>query len=89
MREVVQASREFQRVRPLLAAPEPADCWKADMLHHFVYSLQSTLAGETVQAYFVMSWDQDEPLTAVIVVGDPDGAAWRTEDLRTAGAPAS
>jgi hypothetical protein len=84
LRGVVESSPEFQSLLPRLAAREPSDSWQADLRNHFVYSLKPETHGEGATALFVARWEDNLPLTAVVVIPDPNGGEPRIVDLRAA-----
>jgi hypothetical protein len=82
LRELVEATPEFQALIPFLEATEPVDSWQYDLRSHFVYELNAGAYGDGATALFVASWGADTPPTAVIVVPDGNGAEPRIVDLR-------
>jgi hypothetical protein len=65
-----------------LAAPEPADTWKAATRSYFLYRLKPDADGVEAHALFVTQWEEDAPLSAVIVIPHPDGGKPRIINLR-------
>lgn len=84
LRHVVDRSPEFQSLLPRLVSAEPADTWTADMLHYFLYELQPDADGLSSHAVFIARWENDIPVSAVVVTSDPAGGAPRSLDLRAA-----
>lgn len=83
MRHVVDDSAEFQRLLPRLVSPMPADTWEANMLHYFLYDLMPDEEGRESHAVFITRWEDDAPVSAIIVTPDPSGGDPRLVDLRS------
>jgi hypothetical protein len=67
----------------VLPGCEPGDSWRVDDRNHFVYPLRPETDGEGATALFIAGWDDYVPLTAAVVIPDPDGGEPRIVDLRT------
>jgi len=83
MRHVVDDSPEFQRLSPRLVSPMPADTWEANMLHYFLYDLMPDDEGRESHAVFITRWEDDAPVSAMIVTPDPAGGNPGLVDLRS------
>lgn len=71
LRAVAERSAEFRQLVPRLARPDPADTWQADMLHYFLYELTREPDRAHSHALFVASWEQDTPVSVVLMGPDP------------------
>jgi hypothetical protein len=83
LRHVVERSPEFHLLLTRLASPEPADTWKVNMQSFFLYQLVPDANGQVPHAIFVTRWEDDVPVSAVILTPDPNGGAPVAVNLRT------
>jgi len=82
LRFVVEESPEYQALLPRLAAAQPVDTWKAATRSYFLYQLKPDADGVQSNALFVTQWEDDAPISIVIVTpGHGDGEP-RVVDLR-------
>jgi len=82
LRGVVESSAVFQSLLPRLADAAPSDTWQVNMLNHFVYPLKAETNGENPTALFIARWEDDGPLSALLITPDPDGGEPHVADLR-------
>ncbi|MBW8831146.1 MAG: DUF3624 family protein [Burkholderiales bacterium] len=88
LRHVAEDSPEFASLRARLASPEPEDTWKVNMQSFFLYRLVPDEDELTPHALFITRWEDDVPVSAVVVTPSPDGGEPRTVNLQ-ASAPSS
>ncbi len=81
LRHVAEGSPEFARIRARLASTEPADSWQADQRHFFLYDLVPQPDGTVSHALFITRWEDDVPISAVLVTPDPAGGPPQSVNL--------
>jgi len=81
LRFVVEQSPEYQALLPRLAAAEPVDTWKAATRSYFLYQLKPDSDGAQSNALFVTQWEDDAPISIVIVTPGTSGGEPRVVDL--------
>jgi hypothetical protein len=78
-------------IRSRLVSDHHVDSWQEDDLHFFVFQLRPTIGAmnghtpdrEPPVAVFVMHQDEQEPVSAIVVIPLPDGQEAEIQDLRT------
>lgn len=82
----LRASAEFENIADRVAEADPADAWREDGLHYFVFQLHpngiDSPPDSPPMAVFVMDREADEPVSAVTVTPLPDGREAQVTDLR-------
>lgn len=82
----LKRSREYGAVRKRVADLRPADAWQQEGFHFFVFELRANGShtpgtGQAV-AVFAMHPEVQEPVSAVVVTPNGDGAEAEIRDLR-------
>jgi len=83
LRHVAEDSPEFESLRPRLASQEPVDTWKTNMQSFFLYELKPDADGSVSHALFITRWEDDAPISAVVITPDPAGGEPRSVNLRS------
>ncbi len=83
----LKRSRAYGAVRRRVADPRPADAWRQEGFHFFVFALRpaegaDAAPAEPPLAVFAMHPDEKDPVSAVVVTPGPDGAGAEVRDLR-------
>ena len=83
----LKRSPEYRAIRRRVASPRPVDSWFDQELHFFVFQLQcANGAGrngaEPPVAVFTMHPEAPEPISAVLITPNPNGAEAEVTDLR-------
>ena len=63
---------------------KPSDTWQANMLHYFVFEFEPDEPDTTGRSYalFTMRWDDDDPVSALIITADDTGEQKKVVNLR-------
>lgn len=73
----LKRSHEYASIRRRVAEPMPIDAWQMDLLHYFIFQLrpdENAPAGEdATYALFTMRWEDDGPVSALIITPDTGG----------------
>ncbi len=68
-----------------MADPKPWDAWQADGLHYFVFELrpEARLASDPPIPYalFTMRWEDDDPVSALVITPLASGEAAEVVNL--------
>ena len=86
----LKRSRAYGAVRKRVADPRPADAWRQEGFHFFVFELRVAVGADAVLpepplAVFAMHPEVKEPVSAVVVTPGRDGAEAEIRDLREPG----
>ena len=85
----LKRSHEYRAIRRRVASPRPVDSWFDQELHFFVFQLQAmngngsrSHGAEPPVAVFTMHPEAPEPISAVMITPNPNGAEAEVTDLR-------
>ena len=85
----LKRSPEYRAIRRRVASPRPVDSWFDQELHFFVFQLQAmngngsgSNGAEPPAAVFAMHPEAPEPISAVLITPNPNGAEAEVTDLR-------
>lgn len=85
----LKRSAEYGRIRPRVANLLPIDSWQIGEHNYFVFELRpdegASAGGPVPAALFQVSWEQYEPLTAVVIRSGTAAGQVDVEDLRIPG----
>jgi hypothetical protein len=81
--DLLKHSPEYRAMRRRGAAPKPVDAWQSNSLHYFVFKLRPTQrAAEGPFALFTMRWEDNGPVSAVVITVDPGENRVEVVDVR-------
>ena len=84
----LKRSPEYAAIRRRVADPKPVDAWQMDMLHYFLFPLPAVKEpanGEAPYALFTMRWEDNGPVSALVITPHADGKQAEVVDLRQPG----
>jgi len=70
--KVLKRSPEYGSIRRRVADPKPVDAWQADMVHYFLFQLRP-LEDVIPYALFTMRWEDNGPVSALVITPDTEG----------------
>ena len=82
LRAVVESSPAFLSLLPRLAARDPVETWRVGMRNYFAYELNPGSDGLPASALLVARWEDDAPMSALVITGEPGSDEVRVVDLR-------
>ena len=75
----LKRSARYAAIRPRVADPKPLDAWQTQGPHYFLFQLHAVNGDpEPPCALFTMRWEDNEPLSVIIVMPNttPPGDVW-------------
>jgi hypothetical protein len=82
----LKRSPEYAGIRKRVADLKPVDAWQVNMLHYFVFQLrpsdEAPADAVTPFALFTMRWEDNEPVSAIVVTPSPSGDHAEVTNLR-------
>ena len=85
----LKRSPEYASIRKRVANPKPVDAWQADMVHYFLFELKpvedAPATTEVPFALFSMAWEDDGPVSALVITPDASGEQAEVVNLRQPG----
>jgi hypothetical protein len=79
----LKRSPEYRAIRCRGADPKPVDAWQSNALHYFVFKLHSADgAAEVSFALLTMRWEDNGPVSAVLITPDPGENRVEVVDVR-------
>lgn len=77
----LKRSIEYKAIRSRVATPTPVDAWQFDGEHYFVFELRPENDAVTF-ALFKMRWEDNGPLSALLITPTADGKHAEVRDVR-------
>jgi hypothetical protein len=79
----LKRSPEYRAIRRRGADPKPVDAWQSNSLHYFVFKLPPPeRAAEGPFALLTMRWEDNGPVSAVLITPDPGENRVEVVDVR-------
>jgi hypothetical protein len=82
---LLKRSAEYGSIRTRVTQPKPLDAWRENLEHYFVFELRGAAdatSTDTPYALFKMRWEDDGPVSAIVITPLSDGTHAEVRDLR-------